>query len=146
MAEASPQTYATHRRFIPLFHFVAFGIVVLFQIWTIVELVRRPSLAAVAFLLQAAALLLLFFYTRIFALTVQDRVIRLEERLRLERLLPPDLRARIVELTPSQLIGLRFASDGEVPELTRWILDQGVYDREAIKKRITTWRSDTLRV
>ena len=80
-----------------------------------------------------------------FALSVQDRVIRLEERLRCERLLPPDLQARIVELEPGQLISLRFASDAELPALARKVLDEKMKDRKAIKQLIKNWRADYLR-
>ena len=82
---------------------------------------------------------------RMFALSVQDRVIRLEERLRYERLLPPDLQARILEFEPGQLVALRFASDAELPGLARKVLDEKLSDRKAIKKMIQNWQSDDLR-
>jgi hypothetical protein len=78
-------------------------------------------------------------------LTVQNRVIRLEERLRLARLLPADLQGRIEELTVGQLVALRFASDGELVELTRKVLTEGITDKKAIKSMVTTWRPDHLR-
>jgi hypothetical protein len=78
-------------------------------------------------------------------LKVQDRLIRLEETLRMGRLLPEDLKARIPELTVKQMVGLRFASDGELTDRVREALDQNL-DGEAIKKRIQTWRPDTFRV
>jgi hypothetical protein len=80
-----------------------------------------------------------------FALSVQDRVIRLEERLRCERLLPQDLQARIVEFEPGQLVSLRFACDAELPALARKVLDEKMTDRKAIKQQIKNWRSDYLR-
>lgn len=80
-----------------------------------------------------------------FALTVQDRVIRLETRLRLERLLPADLKARILEFSVGQLIALRFASDAELPDLARRVLDEKVKDKKAIKQMIKTWKPDYLR-
>jgi hypothetical protein len=76
---------------------------------------------------------------------VQDRVIRLEMRLRLERLLAPELRSRIPEFTVAQLISLRFASDGELPALARQVLDENLTDRKAIKRRIKNWQPDFLR-
>jgi hypothetical protein len=145
MADDRPQDYASHRRFVPLFHFVAFGLVVLNLLWSAYVVIARFSLDALLSFGLAVALVLLFWYTRTFALTNQDRLIRLEERLRLERLLPADLKPRIGELRTSQLIGLRFASDGEVAELVRWTLDEGA-GCEAIKKRVRTWRPDHLRV
>jgi len=96
-------------------------------------------------LLLAVALLLLFFYARIFALTVQDRVIRLEMTLRLERILPPDLRPRIPEYTVGQLVALRFAGDDELPELARKVLADNLADRKTIKQMIKNWRPDFLR-
>ena len=86
------------------------------------------------------------FYARSFALKAQDRVIRLEEQSRMARLLPDDLRNRADELSARQLIALRFAADGEVPELVRWVLKDNVTDAKAIKQRITVWRPDTHRV
>jgi hypothetical protein len=97
-------------------------------------------------LLLAFALILVFFYARIFALRAQDRVIRLEERLRLAELLPPDQKHTIGQLTTSQLIGLRFASDGEVAALVATVRAEGIEDRDEIKKRVTNWRADHQRV
>ena len=92
------------------------------------------------------ALLVLAFLARIFALGVQDRVIRLEERLRFERLLPDDLKPRIGEFTIDQLVSLRFASDAELPALARTVLDGKVNSRKAIKKMVQNWRADYQRV
>jgi hypothetical protein len=142
---ALPQTYANHRRFVPAFHFVAFGILLLNLGWTGWSLVREPSPGAAVGVLLAVALLILFFCMRLFALTVQDRVIRLEMRLRLARLLPPDLQARVPELSVGQLVALRFAGDGELPDLVRWVLADRVDDLDAIKRRIRDWQPDTLR-
>jgi len=94
----------------------------------------------------AVAVGLLFWYARVFALTLQDRLIGIEERARMERLLPADLRPRIPEFTRGQLIALRFASDAELPALAQRVLNEGVRDREAIKRMITQWRPDHFRV
>ena len=95
-------------------------------------------------LLPAILLGLICWYARGFPLVVQNRVIRLEERLRLERLLP-ELRGRTDELTADQLIALRFASDAELPALTRRVLDEHIHDQDVIKKQIQGWRADHLR-
>jgi uncharacterized membrane protein YheB (UPF0754 family) len=95
--------------------------------------------------LTAAALVLLAFHARLFALRVQDRVIRLEERMRLERLLPDDLKSRIGEFQTGQLVALRFACDAELPALARKVLNDKVTDRKAIKKMVGAWRADYLR-
>jgi len=76
---------------------------------------------------------------------VQDRVIRLEERLRCERLLPADLKPRIAEFTVSQLVALRFASDAELPALARKVLDEKISERKPIKQLVKNWRADYLR-
>jgi len=76
---------------------------------------------------------------------VQDRVIRLEERLRYERLLPADLKARAGEFTVSQFVSLRFASDAELPALARKVLDDKVNERKAIKQMVKSWKPDYLR-
>lgn len=140
---ASTQTYATHRKFVPFFHFVAapilFGNVVVHGL----DVARAPSLPAVWQLLVAIAILIGLFFARLFALAAQDRVIRLEERLRMHQLLPPDLQARIPEFTRDQVIALRFASDDELPGLAARVLRDNLQKRDAIKKLVTHWRADT---
>ncbi len=93
----------------------------------------------------AAALLVLILRARLFALAVQDRVIRLEERLRYERVLPADLQARAGELSVGQFVSLRFACDAELPALMRKVLDEKMTERKAIKQLVKTWRPDYLR-
>jgi hypothetical protein len=94
----------------------------------------------------AVALALMAWYLRIFPLKAQDRIIRLEETLRLERLLPADLKPRIGDLRPGQLIALRFAGDEELPELTRAVLAAEVTTPGEIKKRVRNWRADHFRM
>ena len=89
---------------------------------------------------------MVMFYARLFALGAQDRVIRLEEKLRLRDLLPPEQKHTINKLTTEQLIGLRFASDGEVGALVATVSTEGIDDRDEIKKRVTNWRPDHQRV
>jgi hypothetical protein len=87
-------------------------------------------------------LLLLLFLARLMALSVQDRVIRLEEQMRMRELLPADLTPRINEFTVKQLVGLRFASDAELPELARQVLDGKLVEQKAIKQAVKNWRAD----
>lgn len=145
MAKPVPQSYTNHRRFVPLYHLVAFGIFAVNQIWAIVRLVKTPSWETGFGVLLAFALLCVFFFSRTFALTVQDRLIRLEMRLRLAQVLPPDLKTRVAELSSRQLIGLRFASDAEMADLVRDVLTNNITEREAIKKKIKDWQADDLR-
>lgn len=146
MPDVSPQNLANHKRLVAGYHFVAAGLLLVNLIFAVWTLIRGFSVASMIGVTTAVALFLVGFYARAFALAVQDRVIRLEERLRFDRLLPPDLRSRARELSVGQLVALRFASDEELPGLTRRVLDERLTDREAIKKLIVTWRPDDLRV
>ncbi len=146
MREADAQSYANHRRIIIGFHGVTFGMLAINALWSLYRVVSRFSLDAAVGLIFAVALLLLFYYIRSFATTTQDRIIRLEERLRLEKLLPPDLAPRISEFTLGQLIAMRFASDHELPDLARRVRGEGIRDRDAIKRLIRAWKPDYLRV
>lgn len=139
------QNFENHAKFVPAFHFVVLPILIFNFVWCAVLVVRHFSFATVASLLVSIALFLLALTARTFALTVQDRVIRLETRLRLQELLPPDLRGRIPGFTVSQLVSLRFASDAELPALARKVLDERVNDRKQIKKLIRDWQPDLLR-
>ena len=145
MSERQPQNFANHRSFVPLYHVVIFGLLAINLIWRLIQLVRFTSWPALFDLALALALLGLFLYTRIFALTVQDRVIRLEMRLRLSEILPPDLKARIGDLTRDQFIALRFASDAEMADLMREVLTNNLTSRDEIKRRIKNWVPDYLR-
>ncbi len=140
-----PQTYATHRRLDPLYHFVLLPFFLVTVIAAFTMFVRRPALATFWIALLALAVTFLALKVRVYALRVQDRLIRLEEQLRLAHLLPEDLKARLPELTVKQFVGLRFASDAEVADRMREALDEHL-DGEAIKKRIQTWRPDEFRV
>jgi hypothetical protein len=142
MSDPASQTYQTHRRWVPGYHFVAPGLILLYLLWRIYKLVTAFSVENALALLFVVGVALVFYYARAFALAVQDRVIRLEERLRLERLLPADLQPAAAALTTGQLVGLRFAADDEVAELVRWVAANPGTGREEIKKRIRTWRPD----
>ena len=146
MHPENAQTFENHTRYVPLYHFVLFGILMINLVWSVMRIIRHPSTDGAVALLMALSFLLLFYYARHFALTVQDRIIRLEMRLRLAKVLPADLAQRVGELTVSQLIGLRFASDDEFPELVRKVLAEGISDRTAIKRMVRAWQGDYLRV
>jgi Family of unknown function (DUF6526) len=140
------QIYATHRRFHAWFHFIGVPILSINILVKFVQAVRFPSIERVWDVVVAIALVIAIVLARSYALTVQNRVIRLEERTRLQRCLPEDLRARIDELKTSQLVALRFCSDEELPEITREVLSGELRERNEIKKRISKWRADWLRV
>jgi uncharacterized membrane protein YciS (DUF1049 family) len=144
MAETDPQSLDNHRRIIPIY-LAVLGIFALNTIWSLYRLVRVPSIDTLLAVLMAVSFVLLGLYARRFALTVQDRVIRLEMQLRLRGLLPPDLQSRIPELTRRQLIALRFASDEELPDLCRAVLKDNITEGKAIKKMIKNWNADHLR-
>ena len=140
------QTLGTHRRWIPAWHFFAVPILLINVFVMAVNFVRDPRLINGWAVLVAIALFLGIFLSRSMPLRAQDRIIRLEERGRLERVLPADLRGRIGDLTADQLIGLRFAPDDEVPELARRALGGELKTRADIKRAIRNWRPDHLRV
>src|ERR1700733_4871107 len=142
----SEQNFANHAKTVPAFHFFVLPVLLLNLGWSINRWkVSSWSVDGAIWVLTSVALLLGFLLARMFALSVQDRVIRLEERLRCQRLLPPDLQVRIVECEPGQLVSLRFASDAEFPALARKVLDEKMKDRKAIKQLIKDWRADYLR-
>ena len=143
---APPQDYKNHRTLIPRFHFVVLPLLLINLIYSGFVAVTSFSVDSVIGLLLAFALMLVAFYARIFALGAQDRVIRLEERLRLSELLPPDQKGTVDKLTTAQLVGLRFASDGEVADLVAVVTAEGIQDREEIKKRVKNWRADHQRL
>ena len=145
MSETKPQTYANHARFDPWYHFFLAPVFLIALIASIVHLVRHPHLGSVWHVVLAFALFILLFKVRTYSLKVQDRVIRLEERLRLAALLPEPLRSRINELDVRQLIALRFASDAEVPTLVERTLKENLTQKQ-IKQAIQVWRPDYFRV
>jgi len=139
------QNFENHAKFVPAFHIVVLGIFTVNLGWSLYRVAHAFSTETVVSLLLAVAFILLALYARIFALTVQDRVIRLEMRLRMQQLLPSELRPRISEFSVSQLVALRFASDAELPVLAKKVLDEKLNDRKAIKKMIRDWQPDLLR-
>ena len=142
----STQTRASHRRFIPLWHFFALPVLIANVVIVAVRFFGAPSFATGWPVVVALALVIGIFLSRSMPLRAQDRIIRLEERLRFEKILPADLRGRVNDLTAEQIIGLRFAPDEEVPELTRRALSGELKTRADIKREIRNWRADHLRV
>jgi hypothetical protein len=140
-----PQSFERHTQWTPAFHFISAPLALVFAGWSIKRLISNPSGDTVYLLIGALALLAGIFMARLSALRVQDRLIRLEERLRLARVLPVDLHGRIEELRPKHLIALRFASDGEVPDLVRSVLNTPTIEPKEIKRQIRTWREDFFR-
>jgi len=139
------QTYSSHTRFDPPFHFFIVPVFAITLIAALVHLIRRPGLHSAWMFVVMVAAVVAIFKMRLYALKVQDRVIRLEERMRLERLLVESMRPRIGEFTESQLIGMRFASDAELPALAARALSEKL-SRAEIKKAVQQWRPDNWRV
>jgi len=146
MAEKVPQTYANHVRMHPPFHFFLMPGTLVLLVLTVINIIKHHEaledwiLLLIGVLAPVAVLLI-----RINPLRAQDRLIRLEERMRLERLLNEPLRSKIPELTEGQLVALRFASDGEVAGLVQKAVASGMKGGD-IKKEIVTWRADLFRV
>jgi uncharacterized membrane protein YheB (UPF0754 family) len=140
------QNYSNHVKWVPTFHFFVMPVLVLNLIWSIHRIIHNGfTWDSLIQMLTALALVLLMFNARIFALRVQDRVIRMEERQRFARLLPADLQPRINEFKPGQLVALRFAGDEELPALARKVLTDKLTDSKTIKQMIKNWRADYLR-
>jgi uncharacterized protein DUF6526 len=149
------QNFPNHTKLVPAFHFFVLPVLVLNLISAIRWFFPLQVNTMFGFqvfvghfinLLVAVALITLALLARLFALGVQDRVIRLEERLRYQQLLPVDLQPRINDFTINQLVSLRFASDAELPALTRKVLDGKIDNRKTIKQMIQSWRADYQRV
>jgi len=145
MAERSPQTLANHVRIDPPFHYFVLPVFAISWIVSIVFLVWHPGFLHFWIVIFNTALIVAAIRFRQYALKVQDRVIRLEERLRLATLLPDSLRPQIAKLSEGQLIGLRFAADDEVVELAKKALEENL-NRKQIKERIRSWRPDYWRI
>jgi Family of unknown function (DUF6526) len=139
------QNYENHAKFVPVYHFVAFPLIVINAGWRLYRAAVDPSADTVIAALTAVALIIVFFFARIFALRVQDRVIRLEMRLRLREVLPLGLHVRISEFTTDQLVALRFASDEELSELAQMVLRDRIQDKKTIKRMIRNWQADHCR-
>lgn len=140
-----PQSYASHAKIDPPFHFFVLPVFLINILVVAYLLIRHPGIGGAWVLLVSVALLVLAGRLRSWATHLQDRVIRVEERIRLTAILPEPLRSRIAELSDSQIVGLRFASDAELPALFQRAVDEKL-SRADIKKAITDWRPDYSRV
>jgi hypothetical protein len=150
MSDNSPQTYATHRRFDPSYHFVLMGLFVVNAViaaWALIQMFKSQHFDFTTLWNVVMAFAFSFFLLklRLYALHNQDRLIRLEEQLRMKALLPATLATRAMGLKPSQYVALRFASDEEYPGLVQQTMDEDL-NSEQIKKRIKTWRADDFRI
>jgi len=139
------QNFKNHAKIVPAFHYFVGPVLMANVVVSIIRAVQVFNFERVFAVLVALALLVLAFVARIFALTVQNRVIRLEMRLRLRELLPADLQPRIKDFTLGQLVALRFASDAELPALARKVLDENLTDKRSIKMLVQNWQPDHLR-
>ncbi len=140
------QTYKNHTRWHPPFHFFLVPLFLLNIIFALVQLIRFRDLNHWAWFALAVGLFVLNGLSRINALRVQDRVIRLEEKLRYQQILPPTLAEQARALSTGQIVALRFASDEELPELIQQVLDGRLTKSDEIKRAVREWRPDTLRV
>ena len=145
MEKMHAQNFKNHARLVPPFHFFVLPVLLINLIYSLVRLKDGITFSSVWSAVLALALLMLALLARTFVLNVQDRVIRLEMQVRLDRLLAAELRPRIGEFTLDQLVGLRFAGDDELPVLARQVLDEKLTDRKIIKQRVKDWRPDFLR-
>lgn len=139
------QNYSNHRQLVPLFHFGVGITFTAFFIWTAIRLRTGLTADTVMPFVLGLGLIFLFLSIRSMVLRVQDRLIRLEMQLRLQQILPAELRARLNELRVEHLIALRFAGDDEIAQLVRDVLEGKLSGRNEIKKRIRNWQGDYLR-
>ena len=142
---AQSQNYGNHRQLVPLFHF-GVGITFLaYFVWTASRLRTGLTTDTVMPFVLALGLIFMFLSARAMVMRVQDRLIRLEMLLRLQQVLPSDLRARCNELSIDHLVALRFAGDDEIADLMREVLAGKLGSRNDIKKKIRNWQGDYLR-
>ena len=144
MEKPKTQSFQSHARVVPPFHFFVLPVLMLNVIYRLVELKNGVTFDSIWSVLVAVALVMGIVFGRVFALSVQDRVIRMEMQQRLEKSCP-DLRSRVGDFTVDQLIGLRFAGDDELPLLAKQCLDEKTTNRKTIKGRVKNWRPDYLR-
>lgn len=142
---ADTQNYRNHGRVVPVYHIGVFFILLTNFIWAGYRVARGPDGDNLVAWLTSVALILMYFSVRAQILTVQDRVIRLEMRLRLRQLLAPEVAARAMAIPVKQLVALRFAGDAELPALVDEILAGRLVSQKDIKMRVQDWQADFLR-
>jgi Family of unknown function (DUF6526) len=145
MAEPKVQNFKNHPKLDPLFHLLVLPVALITVLVAAYQITQRQTLADAWFFILSVATLLAFLKIRTYSLKVQDRVIRLEETLRMQRVLPEPLKARIGELTEGQLVALRFAPDAELTSLVEQTLNGKLSNKE-IKSKIVNWRPDFFRI
>jgi len=145
VAQTAPQSFANHRRLPPLTYMLAFVVLTVEIVVRVVDVVRAPSPTTAWAVIVVLALIGVAYYARLNALTVQDRVIMLEMRLRLSRVLSSEQHEVIMNLTKEQLVGLRFASDAELPALVQATITESLSNKD-IKQRVSNWQADWQRV
>jgi len=143
---SQPQSAASHAKMVPMYHYVAFALIFIptvYFLYLVVTAFSVPALMATAF---GVGVIIATLFARLFPLGVQDRVIRLEERLRLARVLPAEMQGDIDSIGTGVLIGLRFAPDDELEDLVRRIQSGELADRKAVKMAVKNWRADHQRI
>jgi len=142
----SDQNFKNHAKMVPAYHYWMTPMLVLPSLYLGYRVVVDFSFADLVTFIFSVGVVFAAFFARWFALGVQDRVIRLEEQLRMEKLLPEELKQRIPEVTTEQMIALRFASDEELPGLVFKALTEGISNRKTLKQAIKNWRADHQRI
>ena len=142
----NPQTYANHTRWHPPFHFFVMPVMLINLIWSIVDFVKAPGRNSGWWIVVSLALVVLALVVRLNSLKVQDRLIRLEEKLRYQQRLSPTLLLQTSALAPAQTVALRFAGDDELEALVSAVVSGKLTTPKDIKQAIKNWRADTFRV
>jgi hypothetical protein len=142
----NPQTFASHTRWDPPFHFFILPVMLINFIWSVVQFFMTPGWDSGRWVVVSLALAMLTVFVRINPLRAQNRIIRLEEQLRYQRLLAPTLAAQACGLTAGQIIALRFAADDELEELVNAVIGGKLGKSVDIKRAVKNWRADTFRV
>tara|TARA_B100001146_G_scaffold88235_1_gene78261 strand:+ start:627 stop:1064 length:438 start_codon:yes stop_codon:yes gene_type:complete len=145
MSEKKPQNYENHAKFIPVFHYIALPLLLVNFFGALFRVTQEISFYTFNGVGLAISLIVVAVFTRLFALKAQDRVIRLEEQIRMQTFLPDALKAHVGRLTMGQIVALRFASDEELVDLTQDALDQNT-SPNALKQAVKNWRPDYDRV